>query len=153
MNLAIVGSREFQDWDTFKSITDAFIQTSNSPVKLILSGGAEGADTMAERYAEENNIDFLEIIPNWERYGNIAGMLRNTEIVNCCDEALVFWNYHSRGTMDTVNKLFKSKRNFIVYDYNKKELYTFGYISDFYTELGFHEAKKKQDEWRKTASR
>lgn len=153
MKLAIVGSREFEDWDTFKSIADAFIQTSNQPVDLVISGGAAGPDTMAERYAEENNIDFLEIKPDWEKYGRSAGMLRNTEIVNSCDEALVFWNYHSRGTMDTVNKLFKSKHNFIVYDYNKKELYTFGYIPGWYTELGFHEAKKKQDEWRKTASR
>lgn len=143
MKLAVVGTREFTDWNIFYDVLDAFVSTTSSPVELIVSGGAVGPDSMAERYAANKNIDMLVIKPDWNRHGQAAGMVRNGEIVENCDEALVFWNYNSKGTMNTVNRLYKAEKNFMVYDFTKNELFTFGYKALPYIRLELYEEKMR----------
>ena len=60
------------------------------PCTLIISGGAKGADTLAKRYAAENNIPMKEFLPNWDTFGKSAGYLRNKEIVENCDGLVAF---------------------------------------------------------------
>ena len=38
----------------------------------IISGGAKGIDTLAEKYADENNIPKLIIKPEYAKYGKSA---------------------------------------------------------------------------------
>lgn len=62
MKLAIVGSRHFKHYKLFKSHLRKF--TKDKTIELIISGGADGVDTLAERYAKEKNIEILIIIFN-----------------------------------------------------------------------------------------
>lgn len=98
MKLAIVGSRDFNDYEFLKKILDYHRTAQNDPCTQIISGGARGADTLAKRYAAEHDIPIKEFIPNWDVHGKSAGFLRNEQIVEACDELIVFWNGMSRGT-------------------------------------------------------
>lgn len=55
MKLAIAGYRGFADYHLFKHHLIEFIEQHGEPVEII-SGGAKGADAMAERYAKEENL-------------------------------------------------------------------------------------------------
>ena len=64
MRLGIIGSRKFTDWVRFQyEMLQIF-----GPVldfTLIISGGAKGADTLAELYADRNGIKTKIIKPDW----------------------------------------------------------------------------------------
>jgi predicted Rossmann fold nucleotide-binding protein DprA/Smf involved in DNA uptake len=54
MKIAVIGSRDFNDYD-FLSESLKFLSSNDT----IISGGARGADSLAERYAKENQINFV----------------------------------------------------------------------------------------------
>lgn len=72
-------------------------------VSLIISGGAKGADTLAKKYSNDNNIELLEFIPDWDKYGKSAGYIRNVEIIDNCDCVVAFWDGESKGTQHSIN--------------------------------------------------
>ena len=76
----------------------------------IISGGARGVDQLGEKWAVQHNIPCTVIIPDWDRFGRGAGMIRNTELVSRCDGAFILWNWESKGTQDTINKLKRANK-------------------------------------------
>jgi len=108
IKLAIVGSRSFDDYDHLvKSILENFPDLS--AIKLIVSGGAKGADKLAERFASEHKIPIQIIKPDWS-LGRHAAMLRNKSIVDCVDTVIAFWDNVSNGTEDTIKYTKKVKK-------------------------------------------
>lgn len=97
MKLAVVGSRNFDDYEFLKKMLQY-----HSCVQII-SGGAQGADTLAKQYAAENGIPIREFIPDWDAHGKSAGFLRNEQIVKHCDELVAFWNSTSRGAKHSID--------------------------------------------------
>jgi predicted Rossmann fold nucleotide-binding protein DprA/Smf involved in DNA uptake len=97
MKLAIIGSRTFNDYNILKEICDKL------NIDEIISGGAKGADSLAERYANEKNIPITIFYPDWNKYGKRAGFLRNNTIINYSDEVLAFWNGISKGTNHSIS--------------------------------------------------
>lgn len=61
MNVAIVGGRDFDDYEQFKSC----INGEKIKFKCIISGGARGVDSMAERYAKEICVPVNIYWPDW----------------------------------------------------------------------------------------
>ena len=55
MRLAIVGSREMKDSALFNKVINEFIAKNGAPIAIV-SGGASGADSLAEKYACLNKI-------------------------------------------------------------------------------------------------
>jgi hypothetical protein len=108
MNLAVVGSREFDNYELLSKELD-YIRTKKD-ITMIVSGGAKGADLLARRYAEENGIELLVLEPDWERFGNIAGYLRNVEIWDNSDFGVAFWNGESKGTKHSFDIAKKQKK-------------------------------------------
>ena len=52
MKIAIVGSRTFEDYDAMCSVIEEKLATMEHPtIEDVVSGGARGADSLAERYA------------------------------------------------------------------------------------------------------
>lgn len=73
-------------------------------IARILSGGAKGADQVAERYAKENNIPIEVFLPNWKEYWKAAGPIRNTQMVELADVIVAFWDGTSPGTKHTITR-------------------------------------------------
>ena len=101
MKLAVVGSRTFNDYDLLKSKLDEIHK--RKPITVIVSGGAKGADSLAERWARENRIELLIFLPDWDKYGKKAGYLRNEDIVKNSDAVVAAWNGESKGTEHSIN--------------------------------------------------
>ena len=94
MKVAVIGSRGITDADISKYIpTDA---------ELIISGGALGVDTLAERYADERGIKKLILYPDYKLYGRNAPLIRDRLIVDHADVVIALWDGESRGTKYTV---------------------------------------------------
>ncbi len=99
--LGIVGSRTFTDYDLLCEWVKR-LERPTRPVDTIVSGGARGADTLAEKYAKEFNKGILVFGADWQLKGRAAGIIRNREIVKASDELLAFWDGESRGTAHSI---------------------------------------------------
>jgi len=99
MKLAIIGSRDLMIENLENYLPDH--------VTEIVSGGARGVDRCAAEYARRSQIPLTEFLPDYERYGRVAPLIRNRQIAEYADEALVFWNGVSKGTKHTV-RLFET---------------------------------------------
>jgi hypothetical protein len=86
--IGIVGSREFANWEQLKITIDKFIESDED---VIISGGAKGADSMAQRYAKEFGYDIEIKYPKYARYGRSATFIRNERIVRASDVILAFY--------------------------------------------------------------
>lgn len=94
MKLLIVGSRSIDHFDL-----SAYIP---SDVTLIISGGANGIDAVAEQYADQHRISKLILRPRYDLYGRAAPLKRNEAMVDLADRILVIWDGASRGTEYTI---------------------------------------------------
>lgn len=101
MKLAVVGSRGFDNYELLKLKLDTL--HSKKPISLIISGGAIGADSLAERWAKENGVETKIFVPDWNKYGKSAGYRRNVDIVDFSDAVVAFWDGISRGTQHSIN--------------------------------------------------
>ena len=90
MKVAVIGSRDIKDINLGEYLKD--------DVTEIVSGGAKGVDTVASKYAQENNIKLTEFLPEYNRYKRGAPLKRNIQIAEYADKVLAFWDGKSRGT-------------------------------------------------------
>lgn len=98
--IAIVGSREFHNYEQLKEIINKFIHEDDE----IVSGGALGADSMAQRYAKEFGYNMHIYYPKYARYGKPATFIRNKIIVEHSDLVLAFYQkgrFQQGGTANT----------------------------------------------------
>lgn len=123
MNVAIVGSRTFEDEYV---ISQAIISlTYQHGDKLtIVSGGARGADSLAEQVAKELSIPTIVHLPNWNLYGKSAGFRRNDLIVKDADMVIAFFadGKKSRGTSNTVAQARLAGKEVMVYHEGEWEM-------------------------------
>lgn len=107
LSLAIVGSRDFHNYDRFlEGINEALEEweLTIDNIGKIVSGGAKGADSLAERFAKDYSIECKIFLPEWDKLGKKAGLLRNTDIVNAATYMIAFPSKDSKGTFDSINK-------------------------------------------------
>jgi hypothetical protein len=81
----------------------------------IVSGGARGADTSARLYARKNGLKLTEFLPDYEKYGKIAPLMRNLEIIDHSDEVYAFWDGVSRGTKYVIENCRRKKKKVHVF--------------------------------------
>jgi predicted Rossmann fold nucleotide-binding protein DprA/Smf involved in DNA uptake len=135
MKIAIVGSREFVKGSDVECFMEQILMLeyrnfpSNPDHPLchkditIISGGARGVDTYAEKFAKAHNIKIFIFKANWKdishsdaiiknnkfgKYDARAGMRRNQTIVNEADKIIAFWDGKSTGTKSTIDLAIKA---------------------------------------------
>src|SRR5690242_7305650 len=96
MKVIIAGTRHFTDYKLLKEYCDVIL--SNQSDIEIVSGGARGADALGEQYAKENGYPIKQFLPDWDKYGRLAGPLRNEEMARYADALIAFWDNKSTGT-------------------------------------------------------
>ena len=112
MKLAIIGGRDFNDYEKLvSSLADI------EGVKLVISGGARGADTLAERYAKEKGIEFIKFLPDWNTHGKAAGPIRNELIIKACDRVVAFWDGKSPGTRSSIELAKRYRKRYRIVEY------------------------------------
>ncbi len=94
MRVIIAGSRGITDYERVRQAIDA----SGFAVSRIVSGMAQGVDTLAVRYAEENGIPCDRFPADWQRWGKSAGYRRNEVMAQHADALVAVWDGKSPGT-------------------------------------------------------
>ena len=94
MKLAIIGSRSLTN-----IALDKYISCG---VEELVSGGAVGVDSCAAEYAKNKGLRLTVFLPEYERYGRAAPIVRNKKIVDYSDKIIAFWDGKSKGTQSVI---------------------------------------------------
>lgn len=71
MKVIIAGGRTFNDYDLLYQNCDKVLRIKNEIE--IVSGTANGADKLGERYAKEKGYPIKQFPANWDKYGKSKG--------------------------------------------------------------------------------
>jgi hypothetical protein len=89
-----------EDYDTFYGVMDTYLAPEYQPLSII-SGGARGADNLAEEWAKERKVP-IQVFPvtphEWGKYGKRAGYLRNQKMLDEGKPDLVIAFRGGKGT-------------------------------------------------------
>lgn len=105
----IAGGRDFFDFDLLVEKCDKILNGVRLTHNIIIrSGGAKGADSVGEAYADLRSYKVEHFIPNWYpngKYDASAGHRRNREMADGNNEfpskangLIAFWDNRSKGT-------------------------------------------------------
>ena len=117
MRVIIAGSREFNDYHKLATSVLSIIQLlkykgyDTSGINMeVISGTANGADKLGERFAEEFSLKVVKFPANWS-IGRQAGYIRNAEMSKYAKEdnglLIAFWDGKSRGTKHMIDLAHK----------------------------------------------
>lgn len=134
MILGIVGSREYKNPQRIKNVIDHYISNFGKENITIVSGGCpNGADLLAKKLAIAMELKYIEYPPAHAEYNKhcvlpsnnygkkyhvVNFFERNTKIAEACDHLTAFTVSGSKcnGTMDTVNKAKKFKKQVTIFE-------------------------------------
>ena len=102
--VAVIGSRSFGDRERLYSV----LTKNRSRIKLIISGGARGADTLATQWASDYGLPYLVFPALWRdpetlAFDKGAGFRRNRLIIEHSDHVIAFWDNISGGTKNSID--------------------------------------------------
>ena len=122
MSIVIVaGGRTFNDKELLDNVLDHLFtplgRREPTDCDEIVSGLANGADSLGEQWAGTNWINVKEFPANWEKYGRSAGHIRNAEMADYGDVLVAFWDGASRGTKGMIEVALKRGLTVHVYRY------------------------------------
>ncbi len=118
MKTIIAGSRDITNYNVLlKALDESFMKDD---ISEIVCGKAKGVDTLGERYGKENNIPVIPFPAEWDKYGNkSAGPIRNRQMAEYADRALVIWDGKSPGSKNMIKTMKQLKKE--VFEYIYKE--------------------------------
>jgi len=100
--LLVAGSRGFNNYPMLKEKLDYLLQNQSGKEIHIVSGGAKGADTLAEWYAKERGYQMHVFSADWS-IGKSAGYRRNEQMHQFISQfpkrgCVCFWDGSSKET-------------------------------------------------------
>lgn len=103
MKVIVAGSRSFNDFKLMVNKLDSILINQGENVEIV-SGNANGADKLGEKYATEIRHCKMKQFPaDWDKYGKSAGYIRNKEMADYADACIVFWDGKSKGTKHMID--------------------------------------------------
>ena len=111
IKVAIIGSRSIHNVDE-----SAILRHLPKSTDTIVSGGACGVDSFAQRFAKKHKLNFIKFEPDYAAFGRKAPILRNVQIVEAADLVLAVWDFKSRGTAHTIVQCIKTGVSVIIVD-------------------------------------
>jgi predicted Rossmann fold nucleotide-binding protein DprA/Smf involved in DNA uptake len=95
--IAIIGSRGWTDRDAIVQFVDSLPAGT-----VVVSGGALGADSIAEHAAHARGLAVVVHLPDYRKHGGRAPLERNKLIVADADRVVAFHDGKSTGTLHTL---------------------------------------------------
>jgi hypothetical protein len=105
MRVLVTGSRDYDSKEDVYHVLDALHR--EQPITLLIHGAARGADTLCAEWAKDKGVktDPYPILQaDWDRFGNKAGPIRNTKMLNSMPDLCVAFNLGTSGTTDMMRK-------------------------------------------------
>ena len=100
MNLIVCGSGSMKDEQLIRSVLNEV--HNDHRVRLVIHGGARGADRIANNWAKDNGIKIRICKAEWKKYDKPAAGIRNQEMIDKGNPGLVvaFWDGKASATKD-----------------------------------------------------
>lgn len=115
MKIIIAGSRSIQDDQLVRLHVHAILSQFSINPSEIISGEATGPDKIGETYAVMMGIPLKKMPANWGLHGRSAGPIRNRQMAEYADMAIVFWDGESRGARNMMLEMSRVKKPCFVY--------------------------------------
>lgn len=112
MKCIIAGSRDIVDYSIVKEAFNVILKYYD--ISAIISGTAKGVDRLGEQIAEEYHKKIIKMPADWDKYGKRAGYLRNLDMADVSDIALIIWDEKSKGTKHMINIMRQKNKPCIV---------------------------------------
>lgn len=99
--IGVVGSRAFKNYAQIERVLKEQLVYGD----VLVSGGAVGVDSMAQRYAKENGLEITIIYPDYGNFGKGATFARNKLISERSDLVFAFYaegSFQQGGTSNTI---------------------------------------------------
>jgi len=117
--LIIAGSRDFDDYSLLHKTMFFYY---NIECLEIVCGGARGADRLGEMFAKDLKLPIKYFPANWNKYGKSAGYVRNKQMGEYADLAIVFWDGQSKGTQHMINIMHELHKPVRIIKYKEGDL-------------------------------
>ncbi|MBQ4154021.1 MAG: DUF2493 domain-containing protein [Clostridia bacterium] len=109
--VVIAGCRDYNNYEQAKLYIDYCLSNIRKENNIVIvSGCASGADTIGERYAEENGFKVEKYPADWKAYGRSAGPKRNKQMAEVSDYVICFWDEKSKGTKSMIDYAIKCNK-------------------------------------------
>lgn len=106
----IAGSRGFSNYKLLKEKCNEYLREKRKEYNIIIiSGGARGADTLGEKYAQDEGFSLEVFLANWNKFGKSAGFRRNEQMAEVADALIAFWDGKSNGTKHMIEIMENKK--------------------------------------------
>lgn len=101
----VAGGRDFDNYEFLKEKLDETFESLGDldahPIEII-SGMADGADTLGIKYAKEHKLTMVLYPVNWKKYPRMGGILRNMNMLVTATHLVAFWDGKSHGTQHMI---------------------------------------------------
>ncbi len=101
--LIIAGGRDFNDYDLLVKTCDHMLSNKTHDNIEIVSGNANGADKLGEKYAIEKGYKLTLFPADWITHGRSAGPIRNKQLSEYGDALIAFHDGVSKGTKNMID--------------------------------------------------
>lgn len=106
--IGIVGSRRRNTEKDLKKVNDAFLNNYLEGDEIISGGCSKGGDRFAEKLSESYKVPIKIYKADWNKFGKVAGFMRNTDIAKESDILIACVSEdRTGGTEDTIKKFKK----------------------------------------------
>lgn len=103
MKTIIAGSRTITDYAKVCSIIEE-AKIDGIVITEVVSGTAKGIDQLGERWAFFNNIPVKKFPADWDKYGRVAGIMRNQQMAEYAEALIAIWDGSSNGTRNMIQE-------------------------------------------------
>ena len=104
-NVLVCGGRSYSDARAVNIALSVIHQIDR--IGLIVHGGAEGADRLADNWAAAKNVSIRRFPADWDRFGKGAGPKRNQQMLDEQHIDLVVAFPGGKGTEDMIRRAMK----------------------------------------------
>ena len=81
MKALVCGGRNYLDYEHVNEVLTSFENFRGDKITEVIHGAAKGTDSLAGRWASENNIPAQAFPADWSAYGRGAGPIRNKQML------------------------------------------------------------------------
>ena len=98
-------------YDDYAYVAKAIID-SGFKITTGISGRAVGVDRLGETWADANDVSIESKPADWKKYGRGGGVIRNKEMAEMADAAVIVWDGKSTGTYNMIQNMIKLKKTY-----------------------------------------
>lgn len=100
MKTIIAGGRDVVDYFHLEEALEGY----RCDISEVVSGGAQGADALGERYAKGAGLPLKVFKADWQANGKAAGPIRNRQMAEYAQALIAIWDGKSAGTKNMIEE-------------------------------------------------